>query len=54
MPEQAAAVYECLSELTETILSHCGAPIGELYKHDRVTRHNPRDESMSDHPELPF
>ena len=21
-PEQAAAVYECLSELTETILSH--------------------------------
>ncbi len=53
-PEQAAAVYECLSELTEKILSHYGAAIHEFYKHDRVTRHNSRVESTHDHPELPF
>lgn len=53
-PEQAAAVYECLDELMETILSHYGAAIHEFYKHDRVTRHNPGVESTHDHPELPF
>jgi len=55
-PEQAAAVYECLSALTETILSRYGMQIHEFYKHDRSTGHAimGHDDLIDDQPELPF
>lgn len=53
-PEQAAAVYECLNDLTETILSRYGMAIHEFYKHDRCTGPRSVGDSIDDHPELPF
>jgi len=55
-PEQAAAVYECLSALTKTILSRYGMQIHEFYTYDRYTRHGimGHGDLMDDQPELPF
>ena len=55
-PEQAAAVYECLSALTETILSRYGTAIHEFYNYERCTGHGimGHGDLMDDQPELPF
>ena len=55
-PEQAAAVYECLSALTETILSRYGTAIHEFYNYERCTGHGIMGDRdlMNNQPELPF
>lgn len=55
-PEQAAAVYECLSALSETILSRYGMAIHEFYKHDRCKGQDVmgHDTVMDKQFELPF